>query len=85
MTFTTRLRPRYDAPRKHQLPSTNHQGGPRRRLTLREIGGRKLGQPHLPDGSRPMVWAIRNHERWADVADGEIARWYRRPGEAPLG
>jgi ABC-type sugar transport system ATPase subunit len=33
MTFTTRLRPRYDAPRKHQLPSTIHQGGPRRRLT----------------------------------------------------
>jgi hypothetical protein len=31
-----------------------------------------------------MVWAIGNHERWADVADGEIARWYRRPGEAPL-
>jgi transposase len=33
MTFTTRLRPRYDAPRKHQLPSTIHQGGLRRRLT----------------------------------------------------
>ena len=35
MTFTTRLRPRYDAPRKHQLPSTIHQGGLRRRLTTR--------------------------------------------------
>jgi predicted NodU family carbamoyl transferase len=34
MTFTTRLRPRDDAPRKHQLPSTNHQGDSRRRLTV---------------------------------------------------
>src|SRR5690242_2003519 len=33
MTFTTRLRPRDDAPRKHQLSSTNHQGDSRRRLT----------------------------------------------------
>jgi hypothetical protein len=38
MTFTTRLRPRYDAPRKHQLPSTIHQGALRRRLTLKAAG-----------------------------------------------
>ena len=36
MTFTTRLCPRYDAPRKHQLPSTNHQGDSRRRLTVQQ-------------------------------------------------
>jgi hypothetical protein len=34
MTSATRLRPRDDAPRKHQLSAPNHQGGPRRRLTL---------------------------------------------------
>jgi hypothetical protein len=91
MTFTTRLRPRYDAPRKHQPPSTNHQGGSRRKLTklsgfLDDIGGKRLGQTRLPDGTRPTIWVIRNHDRWAAVSKDErtIARGYQRPDEASL-
>jgi hypothetical protein len=53
---------------------------------LREIGGRQLGQPRLPDGSRPMVWAIRNHDHWTAVSkdEGAIARCYRQPGKDPI-
>jgi hypothetical protein len=53
---------------------------------LNNVGGKRLGQTRLPDGTRPTIWVIRNHDRWATVSKDEhtIARGYRQPGEASL-
>jgi hypothetical protein len=53
---------------------------------LNNVGGIVLGQYRLLDRSRPTIWVIRNHDRWAAVSKDErtIARGYQRPDEASL-
>ena len=68
MISATRLRPRHDAPHKHQLPAPNHQGGPRRRLTeirdLAALDAVYATQARGPGTLRTYRSAWRQYDAW---------------------
>jgi hypothetical protein len=39
---------------------------------LKNLGAQRLGQALRSDGSRPNVWAIRNHGQYADMTPSEL-------------
>lgn len=84
-----------EVPFKHDLAVANHvvnhlHGTRRMTITLkalgkflRSIGAEELGQKRLPDGTKPRIWAIRDHEKWRTASEEEIAKTYRMPGDHP--
>jgi hypothetical protein len=54
---------------------------------VRKNGGDTLGQKRLGKrigDRRPMVWALRDVERWKNVDEGVVAEFYRNPLASPL-
>ncbi len=47
---------------------------------LRHLGAVKIGQKRLADGTRPMVWAVRDGEKWLRANEADIAETYHRAG-----
>jgi hypothetical protein len=49
--------------------------------SLKRLGGVRLGQKRMHDGTKPTVWAMRRQELWEQADEGKIAGEYKRPGE----
>ncbi|MFV3131121.1 primase-helicase family protein [Niveispirillum sp. KHB5.9] len=52
---------------------------------FRSIDAVEVGQKRMLDGTKPRVWAIRQHERWKAASEEEIAEAYRTPDGLSLG
>jgi hypothetical protein len=49
--------------------------------SLKRLGGVRLGQKRMRDGTKPAVWAMRRPELWQQADEGKIADEYERTGE----
>lgn len=62
-----------------------HLGPNRLGEIMSRMGGKKLSsQVQVADGSKPWLWIIRNHDKWAKVTNAEIGRKYDAPVEGGI-
>ena len=48
-------------------------------VLLIKLGGEKLGQKRLLDGTKPTFYAMRNKGKWRQASESEVSKHYKDP------